>query len=142
MAVQGVHRSACTLALIAGVLVIVRPGAGLLALVRIVGTYLVVGGVLQLASAFSDARPWLRALLGLRDVMLGILIFAILDVSVVTFALLFGIGLVATARSRSSRHSACGACASPRRPAGARPRPRARPARSRRGGLKPSGAGG
>src|SRR5918994_3368904 len=49
------------LALIAGVRVIVRPGAGLLALVRIVGRYLIVGGVLQLASALSDAQPWLRA---------------------------------------------------------------------------------
>jgi uncharacterized membrane protein HdeD (DUF308 family) len=82
------------LALIAGVIVLVRPGAGLLALVLVVGVYLIVAGVLQLASAFSDPRPWLTALLGLLDVGLGIIILAVPGLSLVTFAVLFGIGLI------------------------------------------------
>ena len=82
------------LALIAGVLVLVRPGTGLLTLVLIVGVYLIVAGALTLASAFGNPRPWPNVLLGLLDVVLGIVILAIPRVSLVTFALLFGIGLV------------------------------------------------
>jgi uncharacterized membrane protein HdeD (DUF308 family) len=82
------------LALIAGVLVLVRPGNGLVALVLIVGVYLIVAGALTLASAFGHPRPWPAALLGVLDIALGIVILAIPGVSLVTFALLFGIGLV------------------------------------------------
>jgi uncharacterized membrane protein HdeD (DUF308 family) len=82
------------LALIAGVIVLVRPGTGLLALVLVVGVYLIVAGVLELASAFSDPQPWLGALLGLLNIVLGIVILAIPRLSLVTFAVLFGIGLI------------------------------------------------
>jgi uncharacterized membrane protein HdeD (DUF308 family) len=82
------------LALIAGVIVLVRPGAGLLALVLVVGIYLIVAGVLELASAFGDPQPWLGALLGLLNLALGIVILAVPGLSLVTFAVLFGIGLV------------------------------------------------
>jgi uncharacterized membrane protein HdeD (DUF308 family) len=82
------------LALIAGLIVLVRPGAGLLALVWVVGVYLIVAGVLQLAGAFSEPQPWLGALLGVLDIVLGIIILAVPGLGLVTFAVLFGIGLV------------------------------------------------
>jgi uncharacterized membrane protein HdeD (DUF308 family) len=80
--------------LIAGVIVLVRPGTGLLALVLVVGVYLIVAGVLEVAGAIGDPRPWLRVLLGLVDIGLGIVIVAVPELSLVTFAVLFGIALI------------------------------------------------
>jgi uncharacterized membrane protein HdeD (DUF308 family) len=56
--------------------------------------YLIVAGVLTLAGAFGNPWPWPNVLLGLLNLVLGIVILAIPGVSLVTFALLFGIGLV------------------------------------------------
>jgi uncharacterized membrane protein HdeD (DUF308 family) len=82
------------LSLIAGILVLLRPGAGLFALVLIVGVYLVVSGVIQLAAAISDDLGWLTAGLGLVNLILGIIILAVPGLGLVTFAILFGVGLV------------------------------------------------
>ena len=82
------------LALVAGVLVLRRPGRAVFALVLIVGTYLIVAGALRLAGAPGDADARPRLLLGGLDVTLGILILALPAVSLTTFALLFGISLV------------------------------------------------
>jgi hypothetical protein len=82
------------ISLIAGVLCLRLPDAGLLALVVVVGAYLIVAGVLQIASAVSDDQPWLAFALGVVNLVLGILILALPDISLVTFALLFGIGLI------------------------------------------------
>jgi uncharacterized membrane protein HdeD (DUF308 family) len=82
------------LSLLAGIICLVRPGAGILALVIILGAFLVVSGVIQLAGAVSDDMPWLSALLGLVDVVLGIVILAVPDIGLITLALLFGISLV------------------------------------------------
>jgi uncharacterized membrane protein HdeD (DUF308 family) len=84
------------LALIAGVICLRRPGTSLLALVLVVGIYLIAAGVLHLAAAFSDreGNTALRAALGLLNIVLGVVILAIPGLSLVTFAVLFGIGLV------------------------------------------------
>jgi uncharacterized membrane protein HdeD (DUF308 family) len=49
--------------------------------------------VLQLAAAFGDPQRWLGVLLGVLDVVLGI-ILAVPGLGLVMFAVLFGIGLV------------------------------------------------
>ena len=82
------------ISLIAGVMCLRLPGVGLLALVIVVGAYLVVAGVLQIASAVGDDQPWMGDVLGVVNLVLGILILALPDLSIVTFAILFGIGLV------------------------------------------------
>jgi uncharacterized membrane protein HdeD (DUF308 family) len=82
------------LSLIAGVLVLLRPGAGIVALVIILGVFLVISGVLELAGAVSDDLPWIAAVLGLVNVALGIVILALPDIGLITLALLFGISLV------------------------------------------------
>ena len=82
------------ISLIAGVMCLRLPGAGLLALVIVVGAYLIVAGVLQIAGAVGDDQPWLAFAMGVVNLVLGILILALPDLSLVTFALLFGIGLV------------------------------------------------
>lgn len=80
--------------LIAGVVCLRLPSAGLLALVVLVGSYLIVAGVLQMASAVGDHAPALPLALGFANIVLGVLILALPDVSLVTFAILFGIGLI------------------------------------------------
>jgi len=82
------------ISLIAGLMCLRLPGAGLLALVIVVGSYLIVAGVLQMAGAVDDDQRWVGFALGLVNIALGILILALPSVSIVTFALLFGIGLV------------------------------------------------
>jgi uncharacterized membrane protein HdeD (DUF308 family) len=82
------------LSLIAGIVCLLRPGAGILALVIVLGVFLVVSGVIELAAAVSDDTPWLSFALALVDVALGIVILAIPDIGLITLALLFGISLV------------------------------------------------
>ena len=82
------------ISLIAGLMCLRLPGAGLLALVIVVGAYLIVAGVLQMAGAVADDQPWVGFALGVVNLVLGILILALPGLSLVTFAVLFGIGLV------------------------------------------------
>jgi hypothetical protein len=82
------------LSLIAGTVCLLRPGAGIVALVMVLGVFLVVSGVIELAAAVSDDTPWLSFALALVDVVLGIVILAIPDIGLITLALLFGISLV------------------------------------------------
>jgi uncharacterized membrane protein HdeD (DUF308 family) len=62
------------LSLIAGIICLLRPGTGILALVIVLGVFLVMSGVMQL---------------------IGIIILAVPDIGLITLALLFGISLVA-----------------------------------------------
>jgi uncharacterized membrane protein HdeD (DUF308 family) len=82
------------ISLIAGVMCLRLPGVGLLALVIVVGAYLIVAGVLQIAGAVGDDQPWLGFALGVVNLVLGILILALPGLSLVTFAVLFAIGLL------------------------------------------------
>jgi uncharacterized membrane protein HdeD (DUF308 family) len=81
--------------LIAGIVVLLRPGTGIVAVVIILGVFLVISGVIQLAGAVSEDRPLLTAALALVDLVLGIVILAVPDIGLITLALLFGISLVA-----------------------------------------------
>ena len=83
------------LGLIAGLVCLRRPGASLLAVVIVLGIYLIVTGVARLVRAFgtSEGRGW-QILAALADVVLGILILVIPDISLVTLAVLFGISLI------------------------------------------------
>jgi short repeat uncharacterized protein DUF308 len=82
------------ISLIAGLMCLRLPGAGVLALVIVAGAYLVVSGVLQVAAAVGDDHPGLGVALGLANLVLGVIILALPGLSLVTFAVLFGIGLV------------------------------------------------
>ena len=82
------------ISLIAGVMCLRLPSLGLLALVIVVGAYLIVAGVLQIAGAVGDDQPWVGFALGVVNLVLGILILALPSLSLVTFAVLFGIGLL------------------------------------------------
>jgi uncharacterized membrane protein HdeD (DUF308 family) len=83
------------LGIIAGLVLLRRPGETLLAIVLVLGIWLVVSGIVDLVRAFSrnDDRG-LRVLAGLVDLVLGILILAWPGVSLATLAILVGIGFV------------------------------------------------
>ena len=106
------------LAMLAGLVCLRRPGESLLAVVVVLGIYLVVAGVVRFVRAFSELED--RApLMGLAilDVILGVLILALPELSLVTLAVLFAISLIARGvfaivvafRVRSLGHSDRGA---------------------------------
>ena len=82
-------------ALIAGLICLRRPGESLLALVVVLGIYLVVTGVVALVRAFASVehRGW-TLLSAVVDLVLGILILSWPDLSLVTLAVFFGISLI------------------------------------------------
>jgi uncharacterized membrane protein HdeD (DUF308 family) len=83
------------IALIAGVVCIRRPGESLLALVLVLGVYLIVAGGVHLVQAFAgDARRGLAPLAAIADIVLGVLILALPKISLATVAVLFGISLI------------------------------------------------
>jgi uncharacterized membrane protein HdeD (DUF308 family) len=82
--------------IIAGVVCLRRPGESLIALVVVLGIYLIVTGVVRFIRAFAELED--RALqlgLALVDVILGVLILALPGVSLVTLAILFALSLLA-----------------------------------------------
>jgi uncharacterized membrane protein HdeD (DUF308 family) len=84
------------LAVLAGLVCLRRPGESLLAIVIVLGIYLVIAGLIRFVRSFSALED--RALvmaLAILDVVLGILILALPDLSLVTLAVLFGIDLIA-----------------------------------------------
>ena len=83
------------LGLIAGLVCLRRPGDSLLALIIVLGVYLIVAGVAHLVRAFASVehRGW-GIFAAIADVVLGILILAVPDISLVTLAVLFGISLI------------------------------------------------
>jgi uncharacterized membrane protein HdeD (DUF308 family) len=108
------------LSLLAGLVCLRRPGESLLALVVVLGIYLVITGVIRFVRAFSELED--RALLlglAILDVILGILILSLPKLSLVTLAVLFAISLLARGvfaifaafRLRSLRHSEPGTTA-------------------------------
>jgi uncharacterized membrane protein HdeD (DUF308 family) len=108
------------LSLLAGIICLRRPGESLLALVVVLGAYLVVTGLVRFVRAFSELED--RALLlglAILDVILGILILSLPKLSLVTLAVLFAISLLARGvfaifaafRLRSLRHREPGAAA-------------------------------
>jgi uncharacterized membrane protein HdeD (DUF308 family) len=83
------------LGLIAGLVVIRRPGESLLAIVVILGVWLVVTGIVDFIRAFARLENRALRLLGaLVDVILGILILALPKLSLGTLAILIGISFL------------------------------------------------
>jgi uncharacterized membrane protein HdeD (DUF308 family) len=83
------------LGIIAGVVVLRRPGDTLLAILLVLGIWLVVRGVVDLVRAISRREDrGMGVLAGLADLVLGILILAWPDVSLATLAILIGIGFL------------------------------------------------
>ena len=84
------------LTLLAGLVCLRRPGESLLALVVVLGIYLVVAGIVRFVRSLSELedRTFLMGV-AIIDVILGILILALPELSVVTLAALFAISLLA-----------------------------------------------
>ena len=82
-------------ALLAGLICLRRPGDSLLAIIVVLGAYLIVTGVVRLVRAFASVehRGW-TLLSAVVDLILGILILSWPDESLVTLAVLFGISLI------------------------------------------------
>jgi uncharacterized membrane protein HdeD (DUF308 family) len=81
--------------LAAGVVAVAWPGPTALVLVLIVGSWAVVGGVLEVFAAFRAGEPaGMRAMFilgGLVSVVFGVVLFARPGVGAITLALLFGL---------------------------------------------------
>jgi len=83
------------LALLAGLVCLRRPGESLLALVIVVGFYLVIAGVVGFVRALGDLEGrGLPLLVAFCDLILGILILALPHLSLATLAVLVGISLL------------------------------------------------
>ena len=83
------------LGLIAGLIVVRRPGETLLVLVLALGIWLVVSGAVQFIRAFEYLEDRAVRLLGaITEIVLGSLILALPDLSLKTVAILAGIGFV------------------------------------------------
>ena len=106
------------LSIVAGLICLRRPGESLLAIVVVLGIYLVVAGIVRFIRSFSTLED--RALqmgLGIIDVILGILILSLPELSLVTLAILFAISLLIRGafmvwmafKLRGARHSEPGA---------------------------------
>ena len=83
------------LGMIAGLVVLRRPGESLLAILLVLGIWLVVSGAVSFFRAFNDldGRAF-RMLVALSEIVLGILILALPDLTLKTVAILAGIGFL------------------------------------------------
>jgi uncharacterized membrane protein HdeD (DUF308 family) len=80
------------LGIMAGLVVMRRPGESLLAVLLVLGIWLVVTGIVDLVRAVADAaNREFRLLAAVVDIVLGGLILALPDVSLKTLALLIGV---------------------------------------------------
>ena len=83
------------LALIAGLICIRRPGESLLAIVIVLGVYLIAEGVFRIVLALgSEGRRWWGIALGALDVIVGIIIMAWPEIGLVTLAVFFAVTMI------------------------------------------------
>ena len=83
------------LGIIAGLVVMRRPGESLLAVLIVLGIWLVVTGIVDLVRAVAHAaNRGFRLLAAVVDIVLGGLILALPDVSLKTLALLIGVAFI------------------------------------------------
>ena len=83
------------LALIAGLICIRRPGESLLAVVIVVGVYLVAAGVLRIVRAFgSEGNRWWGFAAGAVDAIAGIVVLSWPELGLVTLAVFFAITML------------------------------------------------
>ena len=83
------------LGLVAGLIVLRRPGETLLVLVLAIGIWIVVSGAVQFIRAFEELEGRaLRMLVAIGEIVVGALILALPDLSLRTVAVLAGVGFV------------------------------------------------
>src|SRR5262245_42485282 len=83
------------IAILAGLVCLVRPGAGVLALLIALSFWFIITGVADLARALEPGEHRLiAALLGVIGIAAGIIIVANPDIGLTTLALLAGIGFI------------------------------------------------
>jgi uncharacterized membrane protein HdeD (DUF308 family) len=83
------------LGLIAGLVILRRPGETLLALVLVLGIYLVVSGTVGFFRAFAELEDRaLRMLIAPCEILLGGLILSVPDLSLRWVAILAGVGFI------------------------------------------------
>jgi hypothetical protein len=83
------------LSIIAGIVCLRRPGESLLAIVVVLGIYLIVAGAIRFIRAFSELEDRAaQMLLGIVDAIIGILILSLPKLSLVTLAVLFALSLI------------------------------------------------
>lgn len=83
------------LGLIGGLVVIRRPGESLLAILLVLGIWLIVSGIVDFIRAFAQLEGRALMLLSaLVDVILGVLILALPKLSLATLAILIGISFL------------------------------------------------
>jgi uncharacterized membrane protein HdeD (DUF308 family) len=83
------------LSVVAGLICLRRPGESLLAIVVVLGIYLVVAGIVRFIRSFSSLEDRAATMgLGIIDIILGILILSLPRLSLVTLAVLFAISLL------------------------------------------------
>jgi uncharacterized membrane protein HdeD (DUF308 family) len=84
------------LSVLAGIICLKRPGESLLAIIVVLGVYLVIAGIIRFVRSFSVLEDRaLLMMLALLDIILGILILSLPHLSLVTLAILFAISLIA-----------------------------------------------
>ncbi len=99
------------LGIMAGLVVMRRPGESLLAILVVLGIWLVVSGIVDFVRAFASAEfRGLRLLTAVVDVVLGGLILALPNESLTTLAVLIGIafivrGVLSVVRGFHLRHA-------------------------------------
>jgi uncharacterized membrane protein HdeD (DUF308 family) len=83
------------IALIAGVTCIRRPGESLLAIVMVVGVYLIAAGVIRAVRAFdvSEGRAW-ALVLAVLEVAVGCLVLSWPNLGLATVAILFAASML------------------------------------------------
>src|SRR3954453_1703080 len=89
---RGISAILGVIALIAGVVCIRRPGESLLAIVIVLGVYLIAEGVIRIILAIgSQGHRWWGIALGGLDVIVGIIIMAWPEIGLVTLAVFFAL---------------------------------------------------
>jgi uncharacterized membrane protein HdeD (DUF308 family) len=83
------------LAILAGLICVVRPGASVLAVLLAVAFWFLMVGVADLARAVLEPRGrWFSAIFGVLGVAIGVILIADPDIGVNTIALIVGIGFI------------------------------------------------
>jgi uncharacterized membrane protein HdeD (DUF308 family) len=83
------------LSILAGLVCIVRPGAGVLALLIALSFWFILTGVADLARAFeTHEQRVISAILGVLSIAAGVIVVANPDIGLATLALIAGIGFI------------------------------------------------
>ena len=88
------------LSMVAGAIVLAKPGNSLVTLAVITGVFVILNGIYELVSALFAARGGMEALFGILGIIIGILLVRHPVHGVVAIAMLLGLWLVATGSLR------------------------------------------